>query len=146
MHPDDRERVGREVSASIERGAEYKTEFRIVWSNGEIRHLSARARVYGDGGPARALTGLAWDVTERYEAEESLRASNEKLTQSLQALERHKEQNSTLSEMADLLQACSSSEEAYVIAARFCGHLFPRHAGALYIFNASRNQVVRVAT
>jgi diguanylate cyclase (GGDEF)-like protein len=48
--------------------------------------------------------------------------------------------------MTDLLQACSSSAEAYDIVAQFCAHLFPAYAGVLYIFGASRNLVKSVAT
>ena len=147
VHPDDRERVRQEVANSVEHSAEYNTEFRVVWPEGAIRHLAARAKVYrgGDGRPSR-LTGVSWDITERRQAEENLRATNEKLTLSLRELELHKEQSAHLSEMADLLQACSSSREAYDIIAQFCGYLFPRHAGALYIFSASRNLVNSVAT
>jgi diguanylate cyclase (GGDEF)-like protein len=89
---------------------------------------------------------VCWDVTERRQAEQDLRAANEKLTQSLRELERRKEQTAVLSEMADLLQACSTSAEAYGIVAQFCAHLLPDYAGALYMFSASRNIVSSVTT
>jgi PAS domain S-box-containing protein len=80
VHPDDRERVERETAASIEHGAEYKTEFRIVPPDGAVRIMSARGKVYysEDGRPQR-LTGVTWDVTERRQAEEDLRAASRKL-------------------------------------------------------------------
>lgn len=145
VHPDDRERIQREVSACVEQGADYKTEFRIVTPAGAVRCLASRAQVYGEG-QRRHLTGVDWDVTDHHLAEENLRATNEKLEQSLRTLERHKEQSNLLSEMADLLQACSSSTEAYGIIGQFCAHLFPNQAGALYIYSASRNLVNKVAT
>src|SRR5579863_8843906 len=46
VHPDDRERVQREVAGSVEQGAEYKTEFRVVWPDGSVRSLAARGKVY----------------------------------------------------------------------------------------------------
>jgi len=147
LHPDDRERIRTEVAATLEGAAEYDTEYRIVRSDGVVRYLCARAKVYygEDKRPSR-LTGVAWDVTERRLAEENLHLANEKLTQSLRELERRKEQAAILRKMTDLLQACSSSGEAYDIVAQFCAHLFPKYAGVLYIFSSSRNLVKSVAT
>jgi PAS domain S-box-containing protein len=80
VHPDDRERVQREVGAAVEHLAEYRTEFRIVRPDGVIRFLVARGKVYCDdsGQPSR-LTGVTWDITERQEAEDSLRAAARRL-------------------------------------------------------------------
>jgi diguanylate cyclase (GGDEF)-like protein len=147
LHPDDRARVQQEIAAALQRGTDYNTESRVVWPEGTIRCLTVRGKIYdGESGRPQRLTGLSWDLTERRLAEENLRTANDKLTRSLQELERQKEKHLVLSEMADQLQACSSSNEAYDIIARFCAHLFPNYAGALYIFNASRNLVHNVAT
>jgi PAS domain S-box-containing protein len=80
VHPDDRERVQREVAASVERGVEYNTDFRVVRPDGVVRVVSARGKLYHDpnGNPFR-ITGTAWDVTENREAEENLRAANRRL-------------------------------------------------------------------
>ena len=85
-------------------------------------------------------------MTERRQAEENLRNANEKLTGSLREMERRKSQSVILSEMFDLLQSCSHLTESYDIVSRFCAHLFPSYAGAVYIYNASRNLISRVAT
>jgi PAS domain S-box-containing protein len=80
VHPDDRERVQRELAASIERGAEYNTEFRIVWPEGAVRSLAVRGKVYySEAGRPQRLTGVSWDVTERRQAEESLRLTQLRL-------------------------------------------------------------------
>ena len=122
LHPDDRERVLQETAASIEGGADYNTDFRVVGQDGVLRYLSVRGKVYrGEGGRPYRFTGVTWDVTKRQQAEENLRVANEKLTQSLRELERRKEQASILRKMTDLLQA-------------------------LYMFSASRNLVKSVAT
>ena len=147
LHPDDRERVLQETAASIEGGADYNTDFRVVGQDGVLRYLSVCGKVYrGESGRPYRFTGVTWDVTKRQQAEENLRVANEKLTQSLRELERRKEQASILRKMTDLLQACSSSAEGYDIVAQFCTHLFPSCAGVLYIFSASRNLVKSVAT
>jgi PAS domain S-box-containing protein len=80
VHPDDRERVHREIAACLEHQAEYDTEFRVVWPDGTVRAVAARGKVYcdDDGRPFR-LTGVTWDVTERRQAEESLRAAAKRL-------------------------------------------------------------------
>ncbi len=80
VHPDDRERVQKESANSIERRAEYKTEFRVVWPDGTVRLLAARGKVYYEetGRPLR-LTGVTWDVTERRQTEENLRAAAKRL-------------------------------------------------------------------
>jgi len=147
VHPEDRARVEQEVSNSVEHGADYSTEFRVVWPDGTVRFLSTRGKVYRDpqGKPLR-LTGISWDVTERKQAEENLRALNQQQTQSLRELERRNQESAMLSEMADLLQACGDSAEAYDIVVQFCRQLFAGCAGALYIFSASRNQVSIVAS
>jgi diguanylate cyclase (GGDEF)-like protein/PAS domain S-box-containing protein len=146
IHPDDRERVQLAITAAIERAAGFKTEYRVVWPDGSSRSLISRGKVYyGEGGRAAQFTGVCWDVTERQQAEENLRLANEKLTRSLRALERLREQAAILRKMTDLLQGCSSSSEAYEIVAQFCARLFPAYAGALYIFSASRNLVKSVA-
>jgi len=147
LYPDDRARVLQETAASIESGADYDTDFRVVNRDGVLRYLSVRGKVYrGEDGQPKRFTGVTWDVTERQQVEENLRLTNEKLTQSLRELERRKEQTAILRNMTDLLQACSSSAEAYDIVAQFCAHLFPAYAGVLYIFGASRNLVKSVAT
>lgn len=80
VHPDDRDRVQQEVAASVQRGAEYKTEFRIVQPQGAVRTLMTRGLVYRDeSGRPLQLTGVTWDVTERREAEAGLRDTAKRL-------------------------------------------------------------------
>jgi PAS domain S-box-containing protein len=80
VHPDDRERVQREVGASVEHLTELRSEFRIVRPEGAVRFLISHGKVYCDepGQPSR-LTGIAWDVTERQEAEQRLRHAAQRL-------------------------------------------------------------------
>lgn len=147
VHPEDLDRVQKAVGRAVEAGAEYKEGFRVVWPDGTVRHLATRAKIEKDaaGGSVR-LAGLTWDVTEQRAAEEELRAVNQKLQHSLAELDHRSQENTLLAEMTDLLQSCTSAAEAHQVAARFCGRLFPRAAGALFIFSASRNLVQAAAT
>ncbi len=52
----------------------------MVWPDDSVRHLAARGKVYRDqAGQPQRLTGVNWDVTERRQAEENLRASAQRL-------------------------------------------------------------------
>ena len=66
LHPDDRQRAEHEVEEAINNEKIFDTEFRIVWPNGDIRHIKATAKVFRDvhGVPLRML-GANMDVTER---------------------------------------------------------------------------------
>jgi diguanylate cyclase (GGDEF)-like protein len=46
-----------------------------------------------------------------------------------------------LTRMAEVLQACVTEEEAYIVVGRFGGQFFPRESGAVFITSASRNLV-----
>jgi PAS domain S-box-containing protein len=80
VHPDDRERVQREVDASVQHGTEYNTEFRIVRPDGVVATLATRGKVYyATSGQPNRLTGVTWDLTERRQTEENLRAASKRL-------------------------------------------------------------------
>ncbi|MDT8758547.1 PAS domain-containing protein [Sphingomonas psychrotolerans] len=82
IHPDDRERVLAEVRRAILSGENFSTEYRIVRPDGGIRWIATRGVVQRDGrGKAIRTTGIIRDVTQRREAQESLRALNETLEQ-----------------------------------------------------------------
>ena len=79
VHPDDRERMQREIGESIDKGAEFDTEFRIVRPDGTVRSLASRGKVYCEGQQAQRLMGVCWDVTERRQAEEQLRDASKRI-------------------------------------------------------------------
>jgi len=74
--PDDLSRVENEVQQAINGVKAFDTNFRIVWPNGEQRHIKAYARVVRDeqGKPIR-MTGVNYDITDRTRAERSLTES-----------------------------------------------------------------------
>ncbi|MCK9375384.1 MAG: diguanylate cyclase [Syntrophobacterales bacterium] len=79
------------------------------------------------------------DITERRQWEEAVQTANDKLHAAVSQVE---EQNRTMtlaSEMADILQSCQTSEEAYAAISHFMPRFFPSDSGALYILNNSRN-------
>jgi len=75
VHPDDRERVAREVGIAKREGHLRLLEYRIVRPDGEIRHLQT-TEAFGEQveGRPRRLLGAAQDITGRRLAERQIAA------------------------------------------------------------------------
>jgi PAS domain S-box-containing protein len=86
VHPDDRARVIQATNDSLEGGADFDIEYRIVRPDGEVRWLVDRARVFRDdsGRPIRMI-GSRMDITSRRGVEDRLRVSEQRLTLALEA-------------------------------------------------------------
>lgn len=65
VHVDDQDRVVAVLQDGADRRAAYSLEYRVVWSDGTVRWLSAKARVFcrADGTPDHTL-GIIWDITD----------------------------------------------------------------------------------
>jgi PAS domain S-box-containing protein len=78
VHPDDRELVG----ASVEEAARHDSPavvYRAVWPDGSIHwHERKSQRVSDADGPSQVMAGVTFDVTEREEAAQALRESEER--------------------------------------------------------------------
>jgi two-component system, LuxR family, sensor kinase FixL len=74
LHPDDRGRVFRVITRTIQEGGSYEVEFRIVRPSGEILWQLGKGEVLFDerAKPIRVL-GVNVDITDRKRAEESRR-------------------------------------------------------------------------
>lgn len=70
IHPDDVRRVKTELFSALNGKANIDTEFRIVWDNGAIRHIQAKAvSKFDKKGKVITLTGTNLDVTDLRVAE-----------------------------------------------------------------------------
>lgn len=80
IHPDDRERVWRELVEAAQSDGELVSEYRILRPNGDVRWIISRGAFDRDaaGTPIRA-TGIVLDVTERVAAEQRLRETSRRL-------------------------------------------------------------------
>jgi PAS domain S-box-containing protein len=80
VHEDDRERYRSAIAAAREKKEHFEGEFRVVWRDGTIRWLRTRGRYNyaADGDPERLL-GISVDITERKQAEQTLRESEQRL-------------------------------------------------------------------
>ncbi len=81
VHPDDLERSRAQVRSFIEKPwPNYELEFRMRHKNASWRWILARASLIdGPNGQPIRMIGIHLDITERKEAEESLRESEEQL-------------------------------------------------------------------
>ena len=74
VHPEDRGLVWKAVKDALESRSPYAAEFRVVWPNGTVRWVAAKGQFYySPGGDPERMLGMAVDITERKDAEESLR-------------------------------------------------------------------------
>ncbi len=79
VHPEDRLAVRLSIREALRPGGEFEAEYRILRQNGQPRWVMSKGRTYCDqaGLPFRMI-GVTLDVTERREAEEELRRSEER--------------------------------------------------------------------
>jgi PAS domain S-box-containing protein len=85
VHPEDVARADAEVQLALRGEKEFDTEFRVVWLNGTIRHLAARAKMQRDAaGQPTKLIGTSHDITARQQAEAEIRELNRSLEQRVQ--------------------------------------------------------------
>jgi PAS domain S-box-containing protein len=86
--PDDLPVAMGAISKAIEEKREYRCEYRIIWSDGNVRWVEGRGKpVYDEAGQCLKVGGLIVDITERKQAEQSLRESEEALRKSYARIE-----------------------------------------------------------
>src|SRR5215203_3534034 len=85
VHPDDRKRVAAAARRTVETGADYAVEFRVVGREGIVRWLADQGRVLerDDTGRARRVAGVVMEITDRRRLQDQLahQATHDPLTQ-----------------------------------------------------------------
>jgi PAS domain S-box-containing protein len=115
IHPEDRERVLRTISETVQHRRPHVLEYRIVPPDGGIRWVEARGRMFFDhrGEPDR-LVGICMDITDRKHAEQEL-ASQHRLAEL----------------MADVGMILTRSDELPVVL-QACAESVVRHGNAAF--------------
>jgi len=79
IHPDDRDRAAEAVNKAVETGRPYEIEKRIVRPDGTVRWVHSIGEItYDRQDQPKTLIGSFQDITERKQAEEALRQSQER--------------------------------------------------------------------
>lgn len=79
IHHDDRETVRRAVRQALYIEEQSGVEYRIVQPDGTVRNIYSQYEVFRDeAGEAVRIVGISHDITERKEAEEALKESQER--------------------------------------------------------------------
>lgn len=80
VHPEDRDRLRAEVQAARQNRSGGHTTFRLIRSDGAVRHVHANyAPQMDDSGQVRKLVGTNLDITELQEARDLARSALERL-------------------------------------------------------------------
>ena len=87
IHPQDRDRVLRNVESMIRNSEMYHDEFRIIRRDGGILWLASKGNaVRGDTGRAERMIGVNIDITDRKLAEEAVRQMEQRNQDIIRAL------------------------------------------------------------
>ncbi len=145
VSPDSLETARKMMERQIagENRATYELE--ILTKEGQRVALEISTHIISREGKPVGAQGIARDVTERKKTEEALQQTKENLEAWVHELEQRTREITLLNEMADMLRACLSTEEAYDVIVRVARQIFPGHAGGLYVITPSRNLVEAVA-
>jgi signal transduction histidine kinase len=63
LHPEDRARAVAAANASVALGERFVHDYRVVWPDGQIRHVRDMAAFFEGPDGSRRLMGLVWDIT-----------------------------------------------------------------------------------
>ncbi len=88
IHPDDRAATTQAWLIAVENRTSYEFEHRLRRHDGVYRHMSVRAvPVFEENGAIREWVGVHSDVTDRKQAEEALRQSEDRLRLTMESAE-----------------------------------------------------------
>ncbi|MCE5339957.1 MAG: PAS domain S-box protein [Planctomycetaceae bacterium] len=74
VHPEDREKIKAALKQTIELNTLYEPEYRVVWPDGSIHHISARGKLLCDNnGNPQAINGIICDITARKRMEDEMK-------------------------------------------------------------------------
>ena len=140
IYPEDRDLVGTFARNALKTGICQPYEYRAVTKSGQIKWILETIISIRHQG-RRAALGYFMDITESKRLEEETKRTNEKLTILVKKLEEQQRQSAILTEMRDMLQACSKMEETAPIIMGSMKKLFPASQGALFLLSNSRSDL-----
>ncbi len=85
VYADDQLRVEADHLRAVAERSELDTEFRILRRDGQTRWIASKAKLF-PGGESMRMLGVSWDITERRQLEEELRATDRRKDEFLAVL------------------------------------------------------------
>ena len=146
VHPDDRQLIRDSIDAVREGHYSYELEHRVVWADGSVHWLAATGEcIRGKPDQGDKLVGIVRDITDERAAQHQLRDTNQQLTFSLAALERHASDLTRLNELNESLQSCLTASEAFEVAEHVLSRINLGSGGALAVTAPDQDALQTVA-
>jgi diguanylate cyclase (GGDEF)-like protein/PAS domain S-box-containing protein len=86
VHPDDRDQVRTLIEQARNGPVHPKLEHRVLWPNGDVRHLLVRGFSFRDEDGNPVVSGTIHDITELKQYSEALQAMSRKLFNALESM------------------------------------------------------------
>ncbi|MGV3549761.1 bifunctional diguanylate cyclase/phosphodiesterase [Rhizobium sp.] len=77
LHPADLAQAEADFAKAIATEQQYENQFRVIWRNGDVRHVRAIGTTYRDSLGHKKIVGVNWDVTEDVRLQEDLRRAKQ---------------------------------------------------------------------
>ncbi len=143
--PESQETARRMINHQIADEVPITHELKIIGKDDRRLTLEVSNRLIFREGKPVGIQGIGRDITERKKSEEALQHANQRLETRVEELEQRTNEMTLLNEMADILRACLTAEEAYEVIAQVAQKVFPEQGGALLVIGSFRNIVESVA-
>lgn len=144
VHPEDRQGVFDFFSELMTQEGEGVVEYRIIRPDGIVRWVSDSAASQRLPDQSMRVDGAVSDITERKQAEEVLKRSNQQLAVWIDELQARRNKMEILEHITNALQPCGKLDEVFGVLAKYIEDVFPNQRGALYLFNVSTNTLQQV--
>lgn len=95
IHADDKDRVEKTIKQAYKKRESFVLEYRIIRSDGELRHVSCRGRTISENDDSIKMIGTIQDVTDQKERENQLEIYSEKLRELSERIEKTREEERT---------------------------------------------------
>jgi diguanylate cyclase (GGDEF)-like protein/PAS domain S-box-containing protein len=147
MTPEDKVRFGEFFRAMAESPKPFANleNWNLHKDGSKVLLETAGVPIFDSQGQYAGFRGIDRNITERKKTEEEKRQVTDKLNILVKKLEDKNTQNIILGEMREMLQACSTMEEAGPIIRSLMEKLFPNSEGALFMMSPSRSDLESVA-